>query len=233
MPDLRFQVISAEPEPFAVQPLLRFKLRVSQSAAVGIELVPIQAVTLHCQIRIDPGRRHYTTAEQEKLLDLFGARPRWGETLRPMLWTHADIAIGPFTDATFIELPVPCTFDFNIAATKLFDALEKGEIPLVLLFSGTVFHEGDDGGLQVAQIPWDREAAFRLPVAVWKEMMERYYPNSAWLCLRKDVFDRLYEYKRMRGLLTWEDALENLLPGARDDRAPGLHVRPEAGKVIA
>jgi hypothetical protein len=42
--------------------------------------------------------------------------------------------------------------------------------------------------------------------------MDHYYPNSAWLCLRKDVFDRLYEYKRQRGLPTWEQALESLLP---------------------
>jgi hypothetical protein len=233
MPELSFAVESAEPEPFAVAPLLRFKLRVSQRAAAGHELVPIQAVTLHCQIRIDPGRRHYSAAEQEKLLDLFGSRGRWGETLRPMLWTHASVAVGPFTGDTLVELPVPCSYDFNIAVTKLFDALEQGEIPLSLLFSGTVFHEGDDGGLQVAQVPWDREAAFRLPVLVWKAMMERYYPNSAWLCLRKDVFDRLHEYKRHHGLPTWEEALESLLPGARDNRATGLHVRPEAGKVIA
>ena len=26
-------------------------------------------------------------------------------------------------------------------------------------------------------------------------MMEHYYPNSAWLCLRKDIFDRLFAYK--------------------------------------
>src|SRR5208282_6694387 len=90
--------------------------------------------------------------------------------------------------------------------------LEDGEIPLNLLFSGTMFHEGEEGALQVAQIPWDKEAAFRLPVSVWKEMMERYYPNSAWLCLRKDVFDRLYQYKIRQGLPTWEQTLESLLP---------------------
>jgi hypothetical protein len=232
MPELSFQVESAEPEPYAVAPLLRFKLRISQSAAAGRDLVPIQAVTLHCQIRIDPGRRRYTNAEQEKLLDLFGTRARWGETLRPMLWTHASVAVGPFTDTILVELPVPCTFDFNVAATKLFYALEDGEIPLSLLFSGTMFHDGDDCSLQVAQVPWDRETAFRLPVVVWKAMMERYYPNSAWLCLRKDVFDRLYEYKRLRGLPTWEEALEQLLSSAQDDGARGLHLRPEAGRVV-
>jgi hypothetical protein len=104
---------------------------------------------------------------------------------------------------------VPCTYDFNVAVTKYFDALDNGEVPLTLLFSGTVFYE--NGALQAAPIPWDREASYRLPVSVWRDMMEHYYPNSAWLCLRKDVFDRLYEYKRRRALATWEQALESLL----------------------
>jgi hypothetical protein len=211
MPDLKFQVVVAEPEPYAAGPLLKFKLRVTQSAASGAEIVPIHAVTLQCQIRIDPAQRRYATAEQVKLLDLFDKPSRWGQTLRPMLWTHASVAIGPFTDAIQVDLPVPCTYDFNLAVTKYFYALEDGEVPVTLLFSGTMFHEGDDGAMQVAQIPWDREAAFRLPVRVWKEMMELYYPNTAWLCLRRDVFDRLYEFKSIHGLPTWEQALESLL----------------------
>ena len=211
MPDLKFQVVMAEPEPYAAGPLLKFKLHVTQSAAAGAEVVPIHAVTLQCQIRIDPAQRRYAAPEQEKLLDLFDRPSRWGQTLRPLLWTHASVGIGPFTDNIVVDLPVPCTYDFNLAVTKYFYALEDGEIPVTLLFSGTMFHEGEDGAMQVAQIPWDREAAFRLPVPVWKEMMEQYYPNTAWLCLRKDVFDRLYQYKSRHGLPTWEQALENLL----------------------
>ena len=229
MPDLKFKVVSAEPEPFAVGPLLRFKLHVSQSVAPGAELVPIHAVALQCQIRIEPGRRGYASAEQDKLLDLFDTPSRWGQTLRPMLWTHASVGIGPFTDAIVVDLPVPCTYDFNVAVTKYFYALEGGEVPLTLLFSGTIFHEADDGALQVAQIPWDREAAFRLPVAVWKEMMEQYYPNSAWLCLRKDVFDRLYEYKSRHGVPTWEQVLERLLDAPENGslQAPAPERIPE------
>jgi hypothetical protein len=225
MPDLEFQVVMAEPEPYAVGPLLKFKLHVSQAAAPGADVVPIHAVTLQCQIRIDPAQRRYTTLEQEKLVDLFDRPSRWGQTLRPMLWTHASVGIGPFTDAILVDLPVPCTYDFNLAVTKYFYALEEGEIPVTLLFSGTMFHEGEDGAMQVAQIPWDREAAFRLPVSVWKEMMEQYYPNSAWLCLRKDVFDRLYEYKSRHGLPTWEKALENLLKAPENGCSPAPAVR--------
>jgi len=212
MPDLHFQVVTAKPEPFSAGPLLRFKLRVSQAPVAGADFVPIHTVMLQCQVRIEPAQRRYGAGEQEKLIDLFDAPSRWGQTLRSMLWTHTSGAVGPFTDAITVDLPVPCTYDFNLAVTKYFYALEGGEIPLNLLFSGTIFHEGEAGALQVAQIPWDKETAFRLPVAVWKEMMEHYYPNSAWLCLRKDIFDRLYHYKIREGLPTWEQTLESLLP---------------------
>jgi hypothetical protein len=208
MPDLSFAVETALPEPFAAAPLLVFKLRVRQTTPV----VPIHTVVLRCQIRIEPAKRVYAAGEKERLLDLFDSPDRWGRTLRPMLWTHTSAVLPAFTDDVLADLPVPCTFDFNVAATKYFYALEDGDAPLTLLFSGTVFYEGEEGALQVAQIPWDREAAFRLPARTWKEMMERYYPNTAWLCLRQDVFDRLYRYKRRRGLPTWEQALEGILP---------------------
>jgi hypothetical protein len=211
MPDLRFQVVGAEPEPFAVGPLLRFKLRIDQQGVADARMAPIHAVTLQCQVRIDPAQRSYGAMEKEKLLDLFDLPKRWGDTMRPMLWTHAAVAVGSFTEAILVDLPVPCTFDFNVATTKYFHALADGDVPLTLLFSGTIFHEDEDGALQVQQIPWDRETAFRLPVRVWKDMMERYYPNSAWLCLRRDVFDRLYQYKSHCQLPTWEQTLESLL----------------------
>jgi hypothetical protein len=215
MPDLSFQVERAETEPFAAAPLLLLKLRVREANGV-----PIHAIALRCQIRIEPVKRRYTDAERGQLLDLFDTPERWGQTLRPMLWTHTTVVVPAFTESVVVDLPVPCSFDFNVAATKFFYALEEGEVPLSLLFSGTVFHETEGVGLQVAQIPWDREATFRLPVRAWKEMMERYYPNSAWLCLRRDVFDRLYQYKSRQRLPTWEQTLEALLSSADERRAP-------------
>jgi len=41
--------------------------------------------------------------------------------------------------------------------------------------------------------------------------MDSYYPNSAWLSLRRDVFERLYEYKTLHGIPTWEQAIERML----------------------
>jgi hypothetical protein len=94
--------------------------------------------------------------------------------------------------------------------------LENGEVPLELLFSGTVFYESDEGAMQVAQISWNKESKYRLPVLAWQEMMNIYYPNSAWLCLRRDIFDRLYQHKVRNGHTTWEQALESLLPEIKE-----------------
>jgi hypothetical protein len=216
MPDLQYQVEGAAPERFAAAPLLLFKLRIDQIGAA----VPVQTVILRCQIRVEPQRRSYSPTEQERLVDLFGTTQRWGQTVRPMLWTHAGVVVPSFTGTTLVDLPVPCTFDFNLAATKYFDALQGGDIPLCFLFSGTVFYEAAEGLLQAAQIPWDREAHFRLPATTWRGLMEAYYPNSAWLTLRKDIFDQLADYRSRRGLASWEQTLESLLAAAREPVAP-------------
>jgi hypothetical protein len=215
MPDLNFQVLGAAPERYAVTPLLLFRLRVTDAA---VPATPIHSVAVRCQVRIEPARRRYSAAEQEHLVDLFGTPERWGQTLRPLLWAHASVIVPAFAEATIVDLPVPCSYDFSLAATRYFDGLEGGEIPLCFLFSGTIFYEGATGGLQVGQISWEQEAYFRLPAATWKELMEVYYPNSAWLCLRKDVFDRLCRHRSRHGLATWEQSLERLMGG---ERAPG------------
>jgi len=208
VPDLNFQVEGVEAVAHAAAPLLAFKLRVTNAEPDE----PIHTVALRCQIQIEATRRRYNEREQERLLDLFGEPERWGQTLRTMLWTHASMVVTPFQGSALVELPVTCTFDFNVAATKYFAGLEDGEVPLLMLFSGTVFYEAADGALQVSQISWDKEAKYQLPVSVWQEMMNFYYPNSAWLSLRRDVFDRLNQYKMQRGIPTWEQALESLLP---------------------
>ena len=150
MPDLRFQVEGAEVTPFAMVPLLTFRLRVTNASPDET----IHNVVLRCQIQIEATRRHYGADEEARLRDLFGEPERWGQTLRAMLWTHASVVVPPFTGETTAELPVACTYDFNIAATKYFYALEEGEIPLDFLFSGSVFYQDGDGALQVAPISW-------------------------------------------------------------------------------
>ncbi len=208
MPDLGFHVEGAEAIANAASPLLAFKLRLTDVNAEQI----IHTVALRCQIQLEVTRRKYTAEEQKRLLDLFGEPSRWGQTLRSLLWTHANLIVPSFKGSTLIDLPVPCSFDFNVAATKYFDGLADGEVPLCLQFSGTIFYAGADGALQVAPISWDKEARFKLPVRIWREMMESYYPNGTWLCLHKDAFDRLYQYKMQRGIPTWEEVVDRILP---------------------
>jgi hypothetical protein len=208
MPELSFQIEKGEPQRFTAAPTLLFKLRIAN--AVANETV--HSVALRCQIQMEVTRRQYSENDQRHLRDLFGEPERWGQTLKNMLWTHASVVAPAFQDSIVVDLPVPCTFDFNVAATKYFHGLADGDVPLNFLFSGTSFYADGAGSLQVAPIPWDKEARFRFPVKAWHEMMDIYYPNSAWLCLRRDVFQRIYQYKVERGIPTWEQAFESMLP---------------------
>lgn len=208
MPDLSFKVEHAAVVPFAVAPTIAFQLRINNAMSGQT----IHTVALRCQIQIEVTRRRYTPEEQASMRDLFGEPERWGQTLRTLLWTHASVVVPSFHDNTLTDLNVPCTFDFNVATTKYFDGLTSGEIPLHFLFSGTVFYADAEGVLQVAPISWEQEAKYKLPVLVWREMMDSYYPNTVFLNLRRDAFDRLHQYKIEHGILTWEEALESMLP---------------------
>ena len=210
MPDLSFLVEKAEAQRFAAAPTLIFKLRITNANPSET----IHTVALRSQIQLEVTKRQYTAEDQRKLRDLFGEPDRWSQTLKTLLWTHASVVAPAFEHSIVVDLPVPCTFDFNVAATKYFHGLTDGDVPLTFLFSGTVFYANEEGAMQVAPIPWDKEAKFRLPRQAWSEMMDIYYPNTAWLCLRRDVFERLYQYKVEHGIPSWEQALENLLPAA-------------------
>lgn len=207
MPDLRFTLEGAKAVEFAATPLLGFSLRVTN--ALPDELV--HTVVLRCQVQLEVTRRRYGAEEAARLHDLFGEPERWSSTLRGMLWTTTSVIVPSFSAETTVEVPMPCTFDFNVAATKYFYGLDSGEIPLSFLFSGSVFYADTAGTLQVAPVPWDREARFRLPLSTWRGLMDHYYPNIAWLALRRDVFDRLYQYKIQKGIPTWEQAVEEVM----------------------
>jgi hypothetical protein len=214
-PDLRFAVQGADVDSHAAAPTLAFLVDIQTP-----DRREIRSITLSAQIRIAPIGRPYRPEEEERLFELFGPRSRWGETMRGFLWTHAVVAVPPFTARAAVRLPVACTYDFEVVSAKYFHAVENGEIALEFLFSGTVFYVDEDGGLRAAQVPWDKETTFRLPVALWKRMMDAYFPNSAWLRLRRDVFDRLYRYRARHSLLTWEAALDRLLAAA-GEAVPG------------
>nr|BBH94407.1 hypothetical protein KTA_26060 [Thermogemmatispora argillosa] len=219
MPDLDFTVVGADVPAYAAAPMLLFRLQLRNR----LPGEPIQSVVLRAQIQIEATRRRYSPVAQARLLEVFGEPARWGETLRSLLWAHAGTVVPPFSERTEVELPVSCTYDFEVVSTKYFAALEgeEGAIPLRFLFSGTVFYEGEDGRLQIAPIPWSKEATFALPLQCWRELVARFYPGSAWIRLQRQVFDRLYAYKMARGLPTWDETILRLLAAAEREVSQG------------
>jgi len=119
VPELNFRVEGVEAARFAAAPMLIFKLRIDTDC-------PIHTIALRCQIRIEPTHRRYQESEQRGLIDLFGVPERWKDTLHSMLWTHINIVITGFSETTLVDLPAPCTFDFNVASAKYFSGLDAG-----------------------------------------------------------------------------------------------------------
>jgi hypothetical protein len=206
IPELAFTVLDAARAEHTALPTLRFTLRVD---SIGGE--PIRSVLLDTQVQIAARRRRHDEAAHDRLFELFGAPGDWGTTLRTLLWTRTTLVVPPFTHSTTVELPVICTYDLEVVASRYLDALRDGDVPLEFLFSGSVFYDDADGRLQTARLSWESEAEYRLPVAVWKETMEAHFRGTAWLRLRKDSFDRLAAYKSRHALATWEDAVDALL----------------------
>jgi hypothetical protein len=208
MIDLDFRIESAAPVPCAAVPHVNFSVQV-----VGPADRIVHALTLRCQIQIEASRR-YTATEPRRLVDLDGEPDRWSQTRRTMLWTHVSVVIPTFKGETTVDVSVPYTFDFNVAATQYFHGMTDGDLPLRFLFSGTVFYEDPSVGLRVMPIPGGKEASYCWPVDAWRAVMETYYPKTAWICLRRDVFDRVFDFRIREDLPTWENTMERLLGDA-------------------
>ena len=209
MSALGFSIVGASALPYAASPTLALRLHVTETTGVRVH-----AIALRGQVQIEPQKRRYAVAESERLGDLFGSVDRYGETLRPLLWTHVATTILAFESETEVELAIPCSYDFDVAAHKYLAALEGGEIPIVLYFSGTVLLEGERG-VAAELVSWTTEAKYRLPVAVWRETMDAHFPNTAWLRVSTDVFAELDRIRRTRGLRSWDATLGALCDEAR------------------
>jgi hypothetical protein len=215
MAELAFDCIGARADKYAVVPQMFMTLRISETNGRRVE-----AIALRCQIRIEPARRRYSDDEAERLNDLFGDTQRWADTLKPVQFTNVPIMVPGFTGSTEIDLPVPLTYDMEIGATRYFAGLDEGEVPLLLLFSGSVFTVAD-GKMSVTQVPWSKEASYRLPISTWREAIDAHFPNSSWIKLSTTAMDELLRFKLRRGLPTWESAVLALLDEAAEPSEPG------------
>ncbi|GAB2782016.1 DUF6084 family protein [Streptomyces chlorus] len=212
MTGFTFTCTGVRADPYAAGPTLVFRLRITASPGTRVH-----ALALRCQIRIEPARRGYGDAEAEALADLFGERSRWGSSLHPVQFAHVPVMVQGFTGETETDLVVPCTYDMDIASSRYFHALEEGEVPLLMLFSGTAFTGA--GGFQVEPVPWDREATVRMPVKTWQEMVEQHFPGSGWIRLPRDAMDALLAYRSRQALPSWQATVEHLLHTA-GERTP-------------
>lgn len=206
MGEFAFDCIGGRAEPYAAAPTLSFRLRVTETSGIAV-----RSIALRCQIRVRPQRREYQAAEQEQLRELFGG-PAWQRRTAGLfqLATVATMVPG-FRGGKEVDLPVPFGYDLEVAAGQYFRAFGDGEIPLLLLFSGTVFADDGDGGLAIEQLPWGRETSYQLPVQVWRDLVEMYFPSSGWLLLSRGTVDALGRFKSRRALPTWDDTLSALL----------------------
>jgi hypothetical protein len=217
--ELVFDCIDAGADLYAVAPTIVFRLQIAETSGQ-----PIGGIMLRAQLRIEPLKRRYTDAEAEKIRDLFGERSRWGDTMKAMQFANVTQMVPPFTGSVTVDLPVPVTYDFDVATAKYFHGLDDGEIPFVILFSGTSMIDRG-GSLSIEQIPWHKETAYRLPVAVWRQAMDVHFPNSTWLRIRRDTLDSLQRFKSRLTLPTWDETIEALLrqAGETTPKSNGNH----------
>ena len=210
MPNLKFEIISSSVKQFAVVPTLVFNLQITND----VENEEIYAAALKCQVMIEAVKRTYSEESKNKLHELFGEPFRWDETLRSFFWIIINVPVPRFTGKTVVEVAIPCSEDQALAAGKYFYAVPEGNVPLAFLFSGTLFYKDPDGNLQVTLIPWEKEALCKMPANLWQEMMDIHFPNSRWMRVRKDIYDRLVRYKAQSAFPTLENCLEFILDDA-------------------
>jgi Family of unknown function (DUF6084) len=212
--ELVFDCLGAQPEKYAVSPSMSLRLRIAETTGERID-----AIALRCQIRIEPARRRYSAVEADKLNDLFGDTQRWADTLKPMQLATVATMVPGFAGSIETDLPLPLSYDLEIGSTRYFAGLEGGEIPLLLLFSGTVFGT-TDGRRSVQQVPWSKEAPYRMPLATWREAIDAHFPESAWIKMSRSTLDELLAFKTSSALPTWDATLTALLSRAQVQDSP-------------
>ena len=210
-PEVQFAVLGARPVKYAAAPMLALDLEVTEAAGRAVYML-----ALSVQLMIEPARRAYDEAAHARLVELFGAPERWAVTTRSLVWSMLDIVVPAFTGRTTVTVPIACHYDLELAAAKYLHALTDGEAPLALHFNGMVYYPGDDGGLQIVLLPWSNSIGFRMPVRVWRETIEHYYPGTVWVGLRSETLEALQHAKLDRGLATLDDTVTALLAGGRD-----------------
>jgi hypothetical protein len=209
-PDPEFSVVGIRSVRHAAAPMLALDLLVSEPSGRAVYMV---ALTI--QLMIEPARRTYDDATRDRLIELFGAPERWSVTTRSLVWSQLDVLVPAFTGSITVAVPIACNYDLEVTAAKYLHSLPDGEAPLALHFNGMIYYPAEDGGLQMVLVPWTRSIDFRMPISVWKDTIEHYYPNTGWVGLRSETLASLQRLKVERGLATFDACVIELLGEAR------------------
>ena len=195
----------------AAAPMLSLDLQVSEPSGRQVYMI-----ALSINLMLEPARRTYDDETREKLFELFGEPERWSVTTRSLVWSQLDVVVPAFTGTTTVAVPIACHYDLELAAAKYLHSLPDGEAPLALHFNGMVYYRADDGGLQMVLVPWSKSIEFRMPVSVWRDTIEHYYPNTGWVALRLQTLEALQREKRARGAATLDACVAQMLEEGGD-----------------
>jgi uncharacterized protein DUF6084 len=202
---MMISVVAVPPSAHTAAPGVTFRLRLENVSGGRVH-----AIALRCQTRIEPRSRRYTKDEQARLYELFGDVSQWDRTLRGVTWAHSSLVVPSFEGRIEVDLPVACTYDLEVGSAKYLHAIRDGDVPLVFLFSGSIFNV-NAGSFCVEPVPWDLEAAYRMPARVWHSTMEQFFPGGGWLRLQRETIDRLQAFRGRHAVVTWDEAIALLL----------------------
>lgn len=205
-PTPEFEVLEARPVERSLAPTLAFRARVGDAS--GRAVYTIAASIL---ITIEPAKRSYDGDTRARLVELFGEPGRWATTTTSFRWAQVDVLVPRFAGATEFEIPVPCTYDVEVAAAKYLHGLADGQAPLRFHFSGTILYQGEGGAIQMVPIPWDCSVRYSMPVSAWQRMIAAHYPHRGWIPLHTETIERLSRRKTEAGAPTYDDLIERLL----------------------
>ncbi len=205
MTTLAFDTVDALVERYAAAPSIRLRIRVRSDGEDAID-----AVALRVRVQIEPFGRGYRNGEEHRLTEVFGERSRWAQAVRPLQWAENSVMVGGFTRETTFDVTLPCSYDLNVASGKFLSALEEGDIPLRLFFSGTIFR-GSERGFTVEMLPWSSECTARLSLQLWQEAMDTAFAGDAWIRVDRSTFNELRRYRAANSFYTWEDTFAHLL----------------------
>jgi hypothetical protein len=124
----------------------------------------------------------------------------------PFAWTDIPVMVPAFDGETEVDVNVPCTYDFDVTATRFFSEQDGGEIPLRFFFSGSIFRRAQQS-FSVSMLSWQSECAYRMPLQVWRDAMKACYGDSVLIRIDRQTFERLIRDRIATGATSWDTVL--------------------------